>query len=220
MAQALETPLRSTQVGVRRDRASARRDELINELIDLFIREGFRDFSIEDLARELKRSKSTLYSVADSKEQIFVAVARAFFRRATARIEERLHAVEKRGEGRQAGRIASYLQAISDEFASASPHYFADLDAFAPTRDIYRANMDAASKRVQALVLDAVPETSHAEATFLGTVAAQIMEAVHRGDIEQSTGLEHPAAYRALGNLIEAGVSASARPPFAIPGTP
>lgn len=208
MAQALENPLRSTQLGVRRDRASVRRDELINELIDLFIREGFRDLSIEDLARELKRSKSTLYSVADSKEQIFVAVARAFFRRATARIEERL--ADAQG---QPGRIASYLQAISDEFASASPHYFADLDAFAPTRDIYRANMDAASQKVQDLVLEAVPEASHADATFLGTVAAQIMEAVHRGDIEQSTGLEHPAAYRALGNLIEAGVSASARPP-------
>jgi AcrR family transcriptional regulator len=207
MAQALGTPLRSVQIKPRRDRASVRRDELIDELIELFIREGFLDFSIEDIARELKRSKSTLYSVADSKEQIFVAVARAFFRRATARIEEQLQKADERH-----GRIGSYLKAISDEFASASPEYFADLDAFAPTRDIYRANMDAASQRVQDLVLEAVPETSRADATFLGTVAAQIMEAVHRGDIEQSTGLEHPAAYRALGNLIEAGVTASARP--------
>lgn len=206
MAQALGTPLRNVPIHQRRDRASVRRDELIHELIDLFIREGFLGFSIEDIARELKRSKSTLYSVADSKEQIFVAVARAFFRRATARIEERLADADE-----QVGRIGSYLKAISDEFASASPQYFADLDAFVPTRDIYRANMDAASQRVQDLVLEAVPETSNADATFLGTVAAQIMEAVHRGDVEQSTGLEHPAAYRALGNLIEAGVTASAK---------
>src|SRR5690554_4751813 len=136
MAQALDDPLRKPQLGQRRDRASVRRDELINELIDLFVREGFRDLSIEDLARELKRSKSTLYSVADSKEQIFVAVARAFFRRATARIEERMRAVDEHGDDQRAGRIASYLKAMSDEFASASPHYFADLDAFAPTRDI------------------------------------------------------------------------------------
>ena len=200
MAQALGTPQRRT-----RPRASVRQDELIQELIELFIREGFLGLSIEDIARELKRSKSTLYSVADSKEQIFVAVARAFFRRATARIEEQLQDADERH-----GRIGSYLKAISDEFASASPQYFADLDAFSPTRDIYRANMDAASQRVQDLVLEAVPETSRADATFLGTVAAQIMEAVHRGEIEQSTGLEHPAAYRALGNLIEAGVTASA----------
>ncbi|MHA6667385.1 TetR/AcrR family transcriptional regulator [Homoserinimonas sp. A447] len=211
MAQALGTPLRNVPTQQRRDRASVRRDELIEELIDLFIREGFLGFSIEDVARELKRSKSTLYSVADSKEQIFVAVARAFFRRATARIEERLTDADQQRTDQHGGRIGSYLKAISDEFASASPQYFADLDAFAPTRDIYRANMDAASQRVQDLVLEAVPQTSHADATFLGTVAAQIMEAVHRGDIEQSTGLEHPAAYRALGNLIEAGVSASAR---------
>src|SRR5690606_18546588 len=107
MAQALGTPLKSAAVGARRDRASVRRDELINELIDLFVREGFRDLSIEDLARELKRSKSTLYSVADSKEQIFVAVARAFFRRATARIEERMRAVDEHGDDQRAGRIAS-----------------------------------------------------------------------------------------------------------------
>jgi AcrR family transcriptional regulator len=206
MAQALDTSQRRT-----RNRASVRRDELIDELIDLFIREGFLGLSIEDMARELKRSKSTLYSVADSKEQIFVAVARAFFRRATARIEERLHGADQQGADQRAGRIGSYLKAISDEFASASPQYFADLDAFAPTRDIYRANMDAASHRVHDLVIEAVPETSRADATFLGTVASQIMEAVHRGEIEQSTGLEHPAAYRALGNLIEAGVTASAR---------
>ena len=216
MAQALGTSLRKAPITHRRDRASVRRDDLIDELIDLFIREGFLHLSIEDVARELKRSKSTLYSVADSKEQIFVAVARAFFRRATARIEQQLtdagqQGTRRQGTDRNRGRIGSYLQAISDEFALASPQYFADLDAFAPTRDIYRANMDAASQRVQSLVLEAVPQASHAEATFLGTVAAQIMEAVHRGDIERSTALDHPAAYRALGNLIEAGVSASSK---------
>jgi AcrR family transcriptional regulator len=144
--------------------------------------------------------------VAGSKEQIFVAVARAFFRRATARIEERLA-----GAGERANRIGSYLKAISDEFESASPQYFADLDAFAPTREIYRANMEIAARRVQDLVLEAVPETSRADARFLGTVAGQIMEAIHRGEIEQSTHLDHPAAYRSLGRLIAAGVSASAQ---------
>lgn len=211
MAHALGSRLRNVPIKQRRDRAAVRRDELIDELIDIFIRDGFLGFSIEQIARELKRSKSTLYSVADSKEQMFVAVARAFFRRATARIEAALAETGQHGADEHAGRIGSYLKAISDEFASASPAYFADLDGFAPTRDIYRANMDAASQRVQDLVLEAVPETSNADATFLGTVAAQIMEAVHRGDIERSTGLEHPAAYRALGNLIEAGVTASAK---------
>ena len=205
MAYALGIPQRRT-----RARASVRRDELINELVELFIREGFLGFSIEDIARELKRSKSTLYSVADSKEQIFVAVARAFFRRATARIEQRLHGVDQQSADARPNRIGSYLTAISIEFASASPQYFADLDAFAPTREIYRANMDVASQRVQDLVLEAVPETSRADAMFLGTVAGQIMEAIHRGEIEASTGLDHPAAYRSLGNLIAAGVTASA----------
>lgn len=200
MAYAVGTPQR-----VPRARASVRREELIEELVELFIREGFLELSIGDIARELKRSKSTLYTVADSKEQMFVAVARAFFRRATTRIEQRL------SEDARANRIDSYLTAISIEFASASPRYFADLDAFVPTREIYRANLDAASQRMQELVLEAVPQASQSDARFLGTVAAQMMEAIHRGDIQHSTGLDHATAYRSLGNLIAAGVTASAQ---------
>lgn len=179
-----------------------RREELIDELISLVIRDGFMHLSIEDLARQLKRSKSTLYSVAGSKEQIFVAIARAFFRRATARIEQRLSESDSTDS-----RIGSYLKAISEEFASASPRFFADLDEFPPTREIYRANMTVAAGRVQELVLEAVPETSRSEATFVGTVAGQIMEAIHRGEIEQATQLDHPAAYRALAKLLVAAVT-------------
>lgn len=183
-------------------RASVRRDVLIDELITLFIDQGFLRLSMEDLARELKRSKSTLYTVADSKEQIFVAVARAFFRRATARIE-----IQLRDSDERMNRISSYLKAISEEFALASPQYFAELDEFAPTREIYRANMDVAARRVQQLVLEAVPQTSSADAMFVGAVAGQIMEAIHRGEIEHSTGLAYPAAYRALGGLIAAATT-------------
>ncbi len=183
-------------------RASVRRDELIDGLISLVIRDGFLHLSIEDLARELKRSKTTLYSVADSKEQIFVAIARAFFRRATDRIEQRLSESDER-----VNRIGSYLQAISQEFASASPRFFADLDEFAPTREIYRANMTVAAERVRELVLEAVPETSRSDATFVGAVAGQIMEAIHRGEIEHSTQLDHPAAYRALAKLLVAAIT-------------
>lgn len=198
-------------------RATVRRDELIDELITLVIHHGFLDLSIEDLARQLKRSKSTLYSVADSKEQIFVAIARAFFRLSTARIEEKLSASDER-----ANRIDSYLQAISAEFASASPQFFSDLDQFAPTREIYRANMKVAAERVQELVLEAVPETSRSDATFVGTVAGQIMEAIHRGEIEQATDLDRPAAYQALAGLLVAAVSSAPQPspPRQTPGSP
>jgi hypothetical protein len=59
-----------------------------------------------------------LYAVAPSKEQLITAVVRAFFRRSTKRIEQRLGA-----EPAAARRIGAYLEVIAAELAPASPAY-------------------------------------------------------------------------------------------------
>lgn len=183
-------------------RSTARRGDLIEKLIPLFLDEGFVDLSVEDLAKRLHCSKSTLYNVAASKEQILVVVVRAFFRQATERVESALAA----DDGDALSRIRTYLTAISVELAPATPDFFADLDGTPSTLEIYRDNTRAAARRVQDLVLEANAGRSHADATFVGAVAAQIMEAIHRGEIETATSLDDSAAYRALAELIVAGL--------------
>ncbi|MEV4007225.1 TetR family transcriptional regulator, partial [Actinomadura sp. NPDC049753] len=79
-----------TSVDERATRASRRRETLIDRLMDLFLERGFAELSVADLAALLRCSKSTLYSVAASREQIITAVVRAFFRRATERVEAAL----------------------------------------------------------------------------------------------------------------------------------
>ena len=187
-------------------KSARRREELIERIIELFLEEGFADLSLDDIARELHCSKSTLYAIAKSKEQIIVAVVRAFFRRAALRVESRL----RRDDPASVDRIGTYLQAISAELAPASATFFADLDSFPATREIYRDNTRIAAHRVQAIVLDTIPDASRVEATFVGTVAGQIMEAIHRGEIESATGLDDSAAYRALSSLITDGILAFA----------
>jgi AcrR family transcriptional regulator len=95
---------------------------VLDGLIELLLTDGFLVFSIEELATRLQCSKSTLYLVAPSKEQLIAAVVRAFFRRATDRVETRLAA-----ELDPVRRIGTYLEAISIELAPASPAFFADL---------------------------------------------------------------------------------------------
>ncbi|MDX6740116.1 TetR/AcrR family transcriptional regulator [Actinocorallia sp. A-T 12471] len=171
-----------------------RREELTGRLIDLFLTRGFADFGVADLARLLRCSKTTLYAVAESKEQIITAVVRAFFRRATERVEARL---AKESDPR--ARVEAYLRAISTELSAASPAFFADLTAFAPAHEIYRRNTAIAAERVRGLVLAAVPGR---DAAFAGAVAGLVMEAVHRGDIKAATGLDDSAAYAALATLL------------------
>jgi AcrR family transcriptional regulator len=183
-------------------RPSARRAALLDQLVHEFLAEGFLSFTVEDLANRLNCSKSTLYAIAPSKEQLIVAVVRAFFRRATERVEQRVSR-----ESVPLLRIGVYLRAISDQLSPASPSFFADLEAFAPAREIYSQNTAIAARRVQELVQAAAPARRRVNATFIGAVVAQVMESIHRGQIRTLASLDDSRAYRALADLITAGVA-------------
>jgi AcrR family transcriptional regulator len=178
---------------------SGRTAALRDAIIEIVLAEGFLDLQMSDLAARLNCSKSTLYAIAPSKEQLLVTIVRTFFRRATEHVES---AVDPAAPA--VDRIGAYLNAVSVELAPASPAFFADLERFAPAGDIYRQNTQIAATRVQELVLEAAPGI---DPTFLGVVARLLMESIHRGDISRATGLDDSAAYRALAELILAGIT-------------
>lgn len=183
-------------------RPAARREAVLDGLVELYLGEGFLAFTIEELAAHLRCSKTTLYAIAPSKEQLIVAGVRAFFRRATAQVEQRIAR-----EADPHTRIAAYLRAIAEQLAPASAEFFADIDAFAPAREIYSRNTAIAARRVQELVLDAATPERRGSAEFIGAVAAQVMDAINRGEINALTSLDDSAAYDALADLIVAGVA-------------
>ena len=174
---------------------------LLDALVEVFLAEGFRETNLATLAARLHCSKSTLYAVAPSKEQLIVTVVRAFFRRATTRVEARLAATT-----RPEKRLGAYLLAISDELAPASAAFFADLDAFAPARELYTRNTAIAAGRVRELVRESTTRRG-VDAAFVGAVAGQVMEAINSGRIGEATGLDDALAYRALADLLTAAVS-------------
>jgi AcrR family transcriptional regulator len=57
-----------------------RQTELLDQLEALFLAEGFARFTLDDLAARLHCSKTTLYALAGSKEQLALRVVRHFFR--------------------------------------------------------------------------------------------------------------------------------------------
>jgi AcrR family transcriptional regulator len=186
----------------RAPRSSARHTEILDGLIGLFLAEGFLGFSVEDFAERLQCSKSTLYAVAPSKEQLITAVVRAFFRQAAERVDATL--------ARQTdpvARIGTYLEAISAELAPASSAFFGDLDMFTPAREIYAHNTAIAARKVQDLVLAAGLPGRIPDATFIGAVAGTTMESIQRGEMAAMTGLSSATAYRLLADLIVASVT-------------
>lgn len=180
-----------------------RRDALLDDLVELFLAEGFRHFTLADLAARLRCSKSTLYELGHSKEQLTVNVIVRFFRRATARVEERTAAVAEPGE-----RIATYLRAVADELRPASSAFAHDLGAHPAARAAYEKNTRIAARRVAELLSEGVAEDAFraVHAAFVADVVATTMTRIQSGEIHRTTGLPDADAYDELAALVLEGV--------------
>jgi AcrR family transcriptional regulator len=184
-------------------RRDLRREGLLAELTDVFLAEGFAGFSTAALAERLRCSKSTLYLVASSKEQIVVTTVRSFFRRAAERIETRVAASSDPVE-----RIRRYLDGVAAELDPVTDAFYADLQAFPPAAEVYRENTFIAARRVEQLVADGVAAgvLRPAHTGFVGAAVTQVMAAIQRGDVADATGLNHAQAYRELADLVLGGL--------------
>ena len=182
-----------------------RQTDLVEELVALLLAEGFAHLTLDQVAARLRCSKSTLYALAGSREQLVQAVVVHFFRGATGRVEARV--VEAVGAREQ---IAAYLQAVADELRPASVQFMADLDAFAPARKVYQRNTALAARRVQQLVAAGVAsgELRDVHAAFVADVVAASMVRIQQRQVAESTGLADAQAYNELAALVLHGVTA------------
>ncbi|WP_198654382.1 MULTISPECIES: TetR/AcrR family transcriptional regulator [Nocardia] len=188
----------------RRSFATRRRGELFDALLDLFLTEGFAHLTVDDIARTLRCSKSTLYTLADSKEQLVRAATVHFFRRATDDIETRIHGIMSARE-----QITAYLSAVGITLATASDRFMADLDAFTPAREVYEKNTRLAARRVRRLIDDGVDrgEFRDVHAAFAADLVATMMVRIQQRGVRESTGLDDADAYRELAAILTAGIS-------------
>ncbi|MDO9398707.1 MAG: TetR/AcrR family transcriptional regulator [Herbiconiux sp.] len=175
---------------------------MLEELVQLFLAEGFAAFGVDDLARRLKCSKSTLYALAPSREQLVAVVVREFFRRSTDRVE-----LELASQHDPLDRIGTYLRAIAGALAPASNAFFADLERFAPAREIYRQNTAIAAGRVRELVATAEGAGHAQHASFIGAVAATVMESIQLGEVAALASINDARAYQMLADLVVSGVT-------------
>lgn len=187
---------------VRTTRRSARQEELLGLLVDLFLAEGFAQFHVEELALRLRASKSTLYALGASKEQLIATVVRRFFRQATAEVEA---GVERESDPLR--RITAYLEGIAVALAPASEQFYEDLANLAPTRDIYAMNTRMAGRRVRELVRQAERPGRPVDSAFLGAATAVVMESIQQGRLRELGAAGSDAdAYRSLADLLVAAL--------------
>jgi AcrR family transcriptional regulator len=181
-----------------------RQAELLDQLEELFLAEGFARFTLDDLALRLRCSKSTLYALAQSKEQLAHRVIKHFFRKATQAVE-----AQTVTETDPALRVTAYLSAVARALAPAGPAFHRDLDSFAPGREVYERNTALAADRVRELIAEGVTQ-GHFRAVHPALVAdtvTTLMFRIGRGDTGRATGLDDATAYRELAALLLHGVT-------------
>ena len=180
-------------------RRTRRQSELLDRLLSLFLTQGFSRFTLDDLAAELRCSKTTLYALAPSKEQLAVEVVKHYFKNATAEVEA---AVAK--QTRHDRRIAAYLNAVADALRPASRTFLDDVATFAPARSVYERNTRIAADRVRTLIEDGIESRAFRQVDigFAAELVAHTMQAIQRGDIARRTGLSDAEAYRELSSFV------------------
>ncbi|MGW5054824.1 TetR/AcrR family transcriptional regulator [Actinokineospora sp. NPDC004072] len=188
---------------------TARQAAVLAELLALFLREGFAGFTLDDLAARLRCSKSTLYALAPSKEQLARRVVSRFFRDATERVEKRVAAA---GDAR--GRIAAYLHAAADELKPASDRFVADVAAFPATQAVYERNATAAAARIREFIQEGVAEGVFRDvhARLVGEMAGWLIEGIQTGVLRRRAEVSDAEAFAALSDLLLGGLARPGRP--------
>jgi AcrR family transcriptional regulator len=183
--------------------ATARRAELFDSLVRLFLSEGFAHLTLDEIAARLRCSKSTLYTLAGSKGDLVQAVTVHFFRAATAEVEGAVATAD----GTRA-RLTAHLTAVGAALAPASEQFMDDLAGYPPARDVYEHNTRAAADRVRDLIIEgaAAGDVRDVHAAFVADVATSVMVRIQQRSIKNAVGLDDSSAYLELAELLTTGI--------------
>lgn len=207
----MSTPLRSRYAGPSQAKSSRplrdqRREALLARLEELILDRGFADLTMDQVAARLKCSKSALYALAPSKEQLVTLVVKRFFREATSAVEMRVASVTDPTE-----RVAAYLAGVGEQMRRMSPTCYADMVRFPVTGDIYDLNSRAAAEHVRQMIQDGIKQGifRSLHARFIGEAASVLIESIQHGGLLERVGLSSGDAYAELSSLVLGALTSS-----------
>ena len=186
-------------------RVTARQAELFDAIVTLLLAQGFAELTLDQLAARLRCSKSTLYALAASREQLIRATVVHFFRRAAAHVEDRISGLDP-----GSGRVGAYLEAVAFELAPAGPAFYADVTAFGPAREVYERNTALAARRVGELIDEGISAGAYrrVDPVVAADLISAAMTRIADGAVGRATGRDDGAAFRALADLVLEGLRA------------
>lgn len=184
--------------------SEGRRTEILRDLEQIFLSEGFAHLTIDKIAGRLKCSKATLYAVASSREQLIVQAFERTFRARSATIRERVA-----HESVPSARIATYVEAVRDEFSAMTPECYADVRAFEGTDAPYRRAVYGTAHLLEQYIDEGVAagEFKPGNSAFLGVVFNVLLDAVVSGQFRDRLNVTDADAFAEISALLLTSIS-------------
>lgn len=182
---------------------TARRDELLEAIEEIFLAEGFMSVTVAELTERLHCSKATLYSVAPTKDQLVIAATKKFFGSSAEAIEAAVAA-----EKDPRSQITTYLGGVAEAMRRNSRAFYADMISFGPTAEIYGRNTARAAQRVRELIDGGIASGvfRQTDGVFASQLVALAIEGVQSGVLLDRTGMSAADAFHELSNLLFHGL--------------
>ncbi|MFC9664059.1 TetR/AcrR family transcriptional regulator [Nocardia sp. NPDC127606] len=181
----------------------ARRDDLLRQVQQIFLNEGFTSLTMSELTERLHCSKATLYGLAPTKEQLVVLATKQFFGESADEIEATVAT-----ETDPKTMILTYLGGVANAMRRNSKDFYEDMVSFTPTAEIYARNTARAAQRVREMIDDGIASGRFraTDGTFASQLVALAIEGVQSGVLLERTGLSAADAFNELATLLLNGL--------------
>jgi len=180
----------------------SREEQLLEELETIFLRDGFRDVTVDQLARTLHCSKRSLYALAPSKEELFLRV----FDRYLSRLREDCNRGAAGVSPEQA--FVPYLMPAIDAARKLSATLIRDMTAYAPANEMWERHQRDRMAGLRTLVQRCVDDGifRNANANLVAEVVAASLRRIREPRFLAASKLSYREAVAELYGLLLHGL--------------
>lgn len=181
---------------------TARQRELFDAILTTFLREGFATFTIDSATKRFRCSKSTLYALGATRDEVIRRILVSFFRE-VARSTDAAAA----GRRTDTGRLKAYFSAMTSSLEPASPAFMRDVSTEPVAREVYATNTRVATERITSIIDSGIDsgEFRPGPTKFLAEIIRVAMERIEQGGNLGEVDPRH--AYEELGRLVLHGIA-------------
>jgi AcrR family transcriptional regulator len=180
-----------------------REQRLLDAIEEIFFAEGFADLSVADLATRLRVSRSTLYKLAPSKQDLIELVIDRMFRRMGGRACAALETASDPAE-----RVAVYL-GTGTATVRGGIEFSRGMEANAGTRAIYDRHQAIGMKVLAGLIDDGVRSGRfrHVQALLVMQIADAAHARLRDPGVLTALGVTHAHAIDELIGILLQGIA-------------